>query len=507
MTSASRLASKKLSLCAVATALMWWLSLQQFGLFALAWIAFAPLLWACGELVSPRARFFYGWRAGILCFVFHNWWLLPTITKSSVMIGVPPIGGALLGVLAVCCIALGHGLGVAIVAAAWNPRARIFRNSPLLLPLFAALLWLAFEWTRCQGELAHSWGALAYSQWRDTALLQSASLIGQHGLSAFCLWLAASLALWLRPEYSARAPFLWRVPIAIIALLHIWGAWRIWQYDHSPRETMRVLLVQTNASSLTKTGSESQFEQAERLTREYSARGASADLIVWPETSAELKEIADETSVEKNLSGPTRARHARRAATLASELVTPLLLGAQVSFFEDERKVGEQATLSNRAVLFAPDGTIQSRGKTHVVPFGERAPFGDWLPFLNQLAPIPPVVSENFVAPLDFEMKDESLRIGTAICFESCFVSPARELKKQGARVLLVLTNDEWFAGTNAPWEHAAMSTVRASENAMPVAQAANGGYSFVIDGRGRFLTRSEFGQAQVVAGEVPLAR
>jgi apolipoprotein N-acyltransferase len=116
-------------------------------------------------------------------------------------------------------------------------------------------------------------------------------------------------------------------------------------------------------------------------------------------------------------------------------------------------------------------------------------------------------VPQKFTAPLEFAGKDRPLRVATAICFESCFMRPTSELKKQGAGVLFVLTNDEWFTGTNAPWEHAAMSALRAAENGITVAQSANGGYSFVIDGRGRFLTISEFGRVQTLEEEVPLAQ
>jgi apolipoprotein N-acyltransferase len=75
-----------------------------------------------------------------------------------------------------------------------------------------------------------------------------------------------------------------------------------------------------------------------------------------------------------------------------------------------------------------------------------------------------------------------------------------------GAQALINLTNDEWFSGTNAPWEHAAMAAVRAAENGVPVAQAANAGYSFVIDARGRFVMRSEFGKAQAIPFSISLA-
>ncbi len=56
-----------------------------------------------------------------------------------------------------------------------------------------------------------------------------------------------------------------------------------------------------------------------------------------------------------------------------------------------------------------------------------------------------------------------------------------------------MLTNDEWAGGTSAPWEHAAMAALRAVENDAPVAQAANGGHSFAVDRRGRFMVKKLF--------------
>jgi apolipoprotein N-acyltransferase len=47
------------------------------------------------------------------------------------------------------------------------------------------------------------------------------------------------------------------------------------------------------------------------------------------------------------------------------------------------------------------------------------------------------------------------------------------------------------------------MSAVAAVENRAPVVQAANGGYAFAIDSKGRFLAKSTFGEAQVVAVNV----
>jgi apolipoprotein N-acyltransferase len=85
------------------------------------------------------------------------------------------------------------------------------------------------------------------------------------------------------------------------------------------------------------------------------------------------------------------------------------------------------------------------------------------------------------------------------------FRATCRELRAAGAQLFFVLTNDEWFAGSEAPWQHAAMSAVRAVENNVWVAQSANGGYSFAVDPKGRFVVKSNFNVPQTLDMQIPL--
>jgi apolipoprotein N-acyltransferase len=176
--------------CALLTAFLWWVATLQSGFFAFGWIALVPLFWSLHNL-SPRARFRQGWFCGFCSFALLNWWVALAITRGSHMIGVPSVFGAGLGVIAVCLIALVHGLTVAVVAWTWDSSSTRWRQWPLLWPIFVALIWTLLDFVRCSTPLAHSWGALAYTQWRDTALLQSAAVAGQHGLTFLCAWFAS----------------------------------------------------------------------------------------------------------------------------------------------------------------------------------------------------------------------------------------------------------------------------------------------------------------------------
>jgi apolipoprotein N-acyltransferase len=232
-------------------------------------------------------------------------------------------------------------------------------------------------------------------------------------------------------------------------------------------------------------GENEPFREAYLLTREATAPQTSGgklyDVIVWPETTVDL-------------AGSDRGQ-LRALQGLSRDLQTPLLIGARTV---DRRR----DIYFNDAVLLRPDGTAANSAKARLVPFGERAPFGEYLPFLRRFAPRPEVAPGLSIEPLAL---DASTRIGSIICFESCFSQPARRLRAGGAQVIFILTNDEWFRGTNAPWEHAVMGALRAVENNVAVAQAANGGYSFAVDRNGRFMVKTSINTAQTIAVDLAL--
>lgn len=490
------------------TAFLWWVAGQKVGWFALGWIALTPLLWALSDL-DGRARWRLGYAGGWLLYAAVNWWIIPTIAKASPLIGIPSFFGALLGMVAVTLIALIHGSLVAVCAWVWDTRGALARRAPWSLPVVFAVLWACLDAARYETQLAHGWGALAYTQWRDTALLQSAAVVGQHGLTALCVWFAASFALWLRRGDA----ILWRAPVAVFLLLHAWGAYRLAQARNS-RPPLRVLLIQTNVPSWRKndeSGGESPYAQAWRLTRAGARRG-QFDLIVWPETTASLWQPP---GAQRFLRDRERGAEMRGLDALCQELQTPMLFGAHRWVSPDE--------LYNTAVLLTPSGEESFSAKQRLVPFGERASYSEYLPFLKRLSPSPEITPGTRTQTLSFRLPrtGERLTLGNLICFESCFRYPAHRLARDGAQLLVTMTNDEWFAGTNSPWEHAAMATVRAVENGAAVAQVANAGYSFVVDPYGRFVVNrdntvpatqmtaaqglSTFGVAEALPVTVPL--
>jgi apolipoprotein N-acyltransferase len=470
--------------CIWLAAALWWLAQQ--GLFALGWIALLPLFVALNGKTA-RARFFLGWKCGWIAYAAINWWIVPTVIKGSPMIGAPPAVGFFLGLVSIFLIGAIHGSLVALVALAWNP-AR-WRRAAWLLPLFVAVLWGLLDAARLETPLAHGWGALAYSQSYDTALLPHARWLGQHGLSALCVWCAACGALWLTRvrEFSCR---LWLMPVGALVLLHISGP--LLQQQRNAQ--LRVQLIQTDVPSLSKNfamSGESTLQQALRLSRDVPR---DVDLIVWPETTFNAgRLIAHKYGRDR----PYLSPEAEAVAQLARETGANILCGANAR--------DSQSRLLNAAILFSPSGEVSWTAKSRLVPFGERAPFGELIPLLRRFAPDPEAVPPEELRPLSLRRRDgRNISVGAIVCFESCFRYPARALVKQGAQALFVLTNDEWFAGTTAPREHRAMLAIRAAENGVSVAQSANGGITSAVDPQGAFLINGTFGAAQSIVVSLP---
>jgi apolipoprotein N-acyltransferase len=125
--------------------------------------------------------------------------------------------------------------------------------------------------------------------------------------------------------------------------------------------------------------------------------------------------------------------------------------------------------------------------KTDLVRYDKklRVPFGEFIPFRDVLDKV-----KNFTNNYKDFSRGEKDNITTVngsnflslICYEVIFPNFVKE-QLQGRRdvTLLNITNDAWFYGTVAPFQHALIAKTRAVENGVSLIRAANAGYSYII--------------------------
>jgi apolipoprotein N-acyltransferase len=159
--------------------------------------------------------------------------------------------------------------------------------------------------------------------------------------------------------------------------------------------------------------------------------------------------------------------------------------------------------------MLSPEKLLIGRyDKRHLVPFGEYVPLKWLLFFLEKL-----VVGIGDFKPgqgsMTLPLPDLSdqlhVSVGVPICFEIIFPDLVRKMAKEGANVLVTLTNDAWFGDSSAPHQHFSMAVFRAVENHLAIARAANTGVSGFIGPDGRILIQTPIFTQQAVKGSLPL--
>jgi apolipoprotein N-acyltransferase len=210
--------------------------------------------------------------------------------------------------------------------------------------------------------------------------------------------------------------------------------------------------------------------------------GPPADLVVWGEGAAD----------EDPLASPDRLAEVTRAARTAR---APILLGATTRVDQDH--------FATEALLFSADGQLANRyRKRRLVPFGEFVPFGGVLgrliPATREGVPDDKVPGTR-LAPLAVD----GVGVGVVICWESAYLEDARQLTRDGAKVLLVMTNNASFGDGPGSRQHLANSQLRAVEEGRSVVQAAVTGISAVIGPDGRIGVQTGLYQQTTVRAAV----
>jgi apolipoprotein N-acyltransferase len=202
----------------------------------------------------------------------------------------------------------------------------------------------------------------------------------------------------------------------------------------------------------------------------------TVDLAIWPETV-----VQNPTPMRRV---PQLARdyllRDRRGGTSAPVIGVPLLFGVAVE---------DAGRLFNSAVLVREPGIVLGRyDKQALVFFGESRTIVAGLPDLGSLAPTAGDFSRGSGAAT---LQVGSHRVAVSICYEDILPELVRRSILAGDPELLVnLTSDAWFRGTDAVDFHLALAKLRSVEHRKYLVRSTRDGASAVIDSGGRVLRR-----------------
>lgn len=371
------------------------------------------------------------------------WWLVP--------VAVPSLSAVL-----ALFVALPAGL-------AWRarpgwPRIAAFAGAFVLGEMARGVVLTGFPWN----PLGSVWafGAL---------FLQPAAWVGVFGLSLMTLLMA------LAPLAGRRGM------IAAAAGLAVWAAAgfaRLWPEEEAP-QAPQLVIVQGNIPQDRKWDRDAlagHFRRYLELTARAVRDAGPEAVVIWPETASPYQ-----------LDRDILARQMIAAASGGR----PVLAGA-VRFDAQDRP-------RNSLVALVGDGPAAALyDKAHLVPFGEFQP--SWARVGVQLVP-----GDGFApGPGPATLRIPGVPpVGPSICYEAIFPGAVVDAADRPAWMVNI-TNDAWFGTSAGPYQHLVAARLRAVEEGLPLARAANTGISAVFDARGRTVARLGIGQTGVIIAPLP---
>lgn len=424
-------------------------------LWPLTLAALALLFVLTGQMRDPRALAFANWAFGFGYFAVALRWIVEPFFVDVARHGwMAPFA----------LVLMASGAALFWAFAGWVA-ARLGGGRWLL-----ALALVGAEALRALILTGFPWALLGHI-WVETSLAQVARFGGPHLLSLLTVTAALALAA-LFGRYRVQGLVVMGLMVALGFVL------RPPALPVSDAPVVR--LVQPNAPQSQKWDPVYRdifLNRALRLT----AEGEVPDLVVWPETSVPylLNHIEDDLSL---LSDAARG--------------APLVFGIQ--------RWDDDFNGYNSLVVLGQGGQISAiYDKQHLVPFGEFFPGARWLGDMS-LTGLADNLGRGFT-PGVVSGPIEIAGIGPAvplICYEGIF-SEEIVTGDSRPRLLLLITNDAWFGESAGPLQHLAQAQLRAIEQGLPMARAANTGVSAIIDPYGRLVDAMWMGAEGAI--DVPL--
>jgi apolipoprotein N-acyltransferase len=506
------------------------------GLPLLAWVAYLPVFFVIRRS-GFRASGFWGALYGYAAYGLFNYWL-------SVF---HPLAGLIVGSIYLVYLALLFPL---------------LKLAVFLFPrrgyILQWLIWMSFEYLRTRGFLGYAYGITGYSQWNLIPVIQIAAITGVWGVSALVVfpsaWLAAALGKgegrgiaaalksFFRREWVSA--FLWAAALTA-SLVYGFAA----QIDYSGAPVAKMALIQHNTDPW-KGGIEQyrkNYEVLKRLSDEAIRDNPDLDLVVWSETAfvpriywhqhyrddgpswnlvSELLDYlaAQETAFVIGNDDARREPGGGRVFIVRGKDYDDCVRqirerfggGYQVLGQRDVRIAGFRKGLElsfkmdvyrvdyNAAMLFERGVQVQLYRKLHLVPFTENFPYEKQLPWIYDAL----INSDtHFWKKGDkaevFEYR--GIKFSTPICFEDTFGYLSRDFVRNGAEIIVNLSNDAWSQSLPAQMQHLSMAVFRAVENRRSMARSTASGQTCSVDPNGRILSMAEPFTEAALAVSVPI--
>jgi apolipoprotein N-acyltransferase len=442
----------------------------------LIFVALAPLIAALVAAPSTREAFFLGTSASTVTWLINVPWVINVMHQYG---GLPKATGIAIFIAMAIVLGLFTGIFFGMVI----HRLRL-GSSPLPWLLVPAA-WVATEYARTYLLAASPWNQLAAAIIDIRPLAQLSAVLGPYGVGYF-IAIPSTLLAWLVSSGASTRRKL-AASGAVAAILAVWclhGLLAVRWQDARIASEMKsgAALVQPNITQQMRWGESTVADLfVKMMTMTEAAIEQQISVVVWPESTIPLTYL--------------RTRFLYEAVEEASSRGPDIILG---SVAEDDT---DPTKLWNAAYLVSGGRTVGRYDKIKLVPFGEYVPLRKVIFFAEKLVH---AVGEFQVGTSDRPLVGK-FRYGLAICYEVVYPQIPRAQVRNGADVLVTITNDGWFDRSSALRQHLNSARLRAIEGDRYLLRAATTGITALVDPTGRIVSEiAEGGEGILVGGFAP---
>jgi apolipoprotein N-acyltransferase len=485
------------SIAAVISAAFLILAFPDFNLWPLAWVGLVPLIVVVARFPGSLRAFLLGWLFGSVFFYGSCHWLTYSMIHFG---GILPLLAFVLLIPGALLLGVFPGIFTIVLS-------RAIRRWGMPALFVAPISWAALEWARLEitGQL---WNAVGYSQAYHASLIQSAHWGGVYAVGFWIVLVNCTLA-YVFLKRNRQAWITSAIIVLAIAGVTFLAALS-YKTDLSSivlsKPEVIVVAVQPNVpmepvsdpgatealitrhTSLSSTALEDwdrkgQVDNAPSMSADSdwakddspTSRRAIPRLVIWPESPMNFA-----------YGGDSRLRE--RLASFARTNNTSILLNSQ--------ELAPNDGIYNSALLINQDGSLVAQyDKIRLLPFGEYVPLPQWLPGAGLIR----AIVGDFTPGTKYRlMPVANVRAGVFICIESAYPAVARQFTREGADVLINISNDGYLGPTAVMRQHLANAVFRAVENGRPLLSVTNTGITAFITPSGEVKDATAGFQADV---------
>ena len=444
------------------------LGFSPFNFFFITLFNFTISIFLLQESKDEKRAFFLGLYFGL---GYH----LATLYWIAMSFKVAEKGGLFLGFIAVLFLssflALLHGICFYLI----KYLSKDLKNFSSAL---SAVFFLSiFDWIKGNIFWGFPWTPLSSIWSFNTFTLYPFSIIGTWGYSMVSFFIVLGIYLLLNKSKLSLFFFMPYLLIIFSILLPL-------NKKGSRVEEIKVRLVQPNIKQSEKWKLSMIKKNMNKLFDLSLLKGIeNIDMVVWPETAVPF-DINSDSIFSK-------------VFYKKIENFKSIVFG----FIRKERIENKEQLYNSLYFQNSKQDYFLIHDKTKLVPFGEYNPF-------NRFSGIKKLTSGS----TDFQQGEiintiritENIFALPLICYEVIFPElPKKE--KNHYNLLINITNDGWYGNTTGPYQHLALSRIRAVKEGTVLIRVANTGISAIINPSGEIISKLDLDSEGILDKKIEL--